>query len=440
MTTLETLGGYVAEGVRGSVTPDLDDLLKLHVIDTVAAWVASATTAEAKQLTAYRPQLARQSSPLLADLTINSALARLTEVDDIHIASMTTPGAFIVPSALAIADHLGADAQTLLEAIVGGYEAMTRLGASLDGPTVLYRGIWPSYFSGAFGVAAVAARLMQLDARQAAHALALALNVAAPGVGHHGAPTTSRWLAAGGVARNGWLAAHAAAAGFTSDLGMLDGKYFAGVYNVTPDIAVLTRDLGERIALREVSFKPWCAARQTMAATQALKELLAGEKVDAARITAIEIAVPPSFVRMIDHGIVAGDRLSRLTSMPYQLGVAALAPEAAFDLAAASPIAADIEQFMSKVKVSGSENLLEGFPALWRARVRVQVGGTWLEHQIAQIPGDPGRPFIEKDVREKFHRLADRVAGADKVDRMISEALAVLDGIAPPRQLLALVV
>ena len=38
------------------------------------------------------------------------------------------------------------------------------------------------------------ARLMRLDERQAAHALATALIMAAPGAGHHAAPTTARWL------------------------------------------------------------------------------------------------------------------------------------------------------------------------------------------------------------------------------------------------------
>ena len=103
-----------------------------------------------------------------------------------------------------------------------GYEAMIRLGLAIDGPTVLYRGIWPTYFAAPFGIAAVAARLMRLDGAETAHALALALTLAAPGVGHHNATTTSRWFAAGNAARNGLTAALAARAGFTSDLNMVE--------------------------------------------------------------------------------------------------------------------------------------------------------------------------------------------------------------------------
>ena len=80
-------------------------------------------------------------------------------------------------------------------------------------------------------------------------------------------------------------------------------------------------------ALSQTSFKPWCAARQTMAATQALKEILA-EGVDAAVIARIGVAVLPPHLKMIDHGVTAGDRFSHLTSVPYQMAVAALAPDA----------------------------------------------------------------------------------------------------------------
>jgi 2-methylcitrate dehydratase PrpD len=87
------------------------------------------------------------------------ALARLSEIDDIHLASMTTPGAIVVPAALTIAASLpDVASDDIAAAIIAGYEAMIRLGAAIDGPSVLYRGIWPTYFAAPLGAAAVAAR------------------------------------------------------------------------------------------------------------------------------------------------------------------------------------------------------------------------------------------------------------------------------------------
>ena len=177
---------------------------------------------------------------------------------------MITPGAIVVPAALTIAAARSeVDAAELAAAIVAGYEAMIRLGVAIDGPTVLYRGIWPSYFAAPFGVAAVAARLMRLNAGQAAHALATSLIMAAPGTGHHAAVTTARWLAVGHAAARGLQAAQAAQSGFTSDTGIADGDFLKNIYGITPDIVLLARGAGS-LALEQVSYKPWCAARQTM--------------------------------------------------------------------------------------------------------------------------------------------------------------------------------
>src|SRR5262249_60467446 len=133
------------------------------------------------------------------------------------------------------------DSDALTAAMIAGYEVMVRFGQAIDGPSVLYRGIWPTYFATPLAIAAVAARLLDLDASQCAHALALALVRSAPGVGRHNLTTTSRWLAVGQAAEAGLAAALAARAGFTSDLGLLGGGCLTGVLDLTPDRVARTR-------------------------------------------------------------------------------------------------------------------------------------------------------------------------------------------------------
>ena len=68
-----------------------------------------------------------------------------------------------------------------------------------------------------------------------------------------------------------------------------------------------------------------------MAATQALKEIIEAG-VAPATMRDITVSVLPPHLKMIDHGAVAGDRASHLTSVQYCMAVAAFAPELAFDL------------------------------------------------------------------------------------------------------------
>jgi 2-methylcitrate dehydratase PrpD len=425
MSSLEQLGAFVA-----GYQPDAEAraVVQRHVADTVGAWIAATGTSEGRALLKLRAA----DAALYDRVAIHCALARLSEVDDIHLAAMITPGAIVVPAALTIAARPEVDVAELAAAIVAGYEAMIRLGVAIDGPTVLYRGIWPSYFAAPFGVAAVAARLMRLNAGQAAHALATSLIMAAPGTGHHAAVTTARWLAVGHAAARGLQAAQAAQSGFTSDTGIADGDFLKNIYGITPDIVLLARGAGS-LALEQVSYKPWCAARQTMAATQALKEVLA-EGVDPQSIARIGVAVLPAHQKMIDHGVTAGDRFSHLTSLPYQLALAALAPNAAYALTP-GPLSPAVSGFMKRVQLRAEEGLVAAnYPRAWAAHVTVATAQKRHERSVTHVPGDPARPFSEDDLRQKFVRVTAPVLDAEQARAVFNRAL---DAVENPAGMLA---
>ena len=421
MTAIEDLAAWIAGLSQDAIAAPLRDRLRLHVIDILGAWIAGAATAEGRMLIGLRA--AAQSPSLADDLALHCALARLSEVDDIHLASMTTPGSIVIPAATVIAAALP-ESDDLAPAIVGGYEAMIRLGEAINGPQVLYRGIWPTYFGASFAGAAVAARLMRFDAKQTAHALALALTMAAPSVGQHHAPTTSRWLSVGHAARNGLMAAQATRAGFTSDINVLDSNLFSDVFGIALDRARLGADTEPRFT--RLSFKPWCAARQTMAATQALRELIEGGMA-VADVSAISAAVLPPHLKMIDHGVRAGDRASHLTSLPYQMAVAALRPDMQFDVGQApAAIADDVQSLMARITVTGDDALLADYPAAWPARVSVTTTAGSREQLVPAVPGDPTRPLSESALLQKFNRLAVPVAGEVGARRILDAGSAVL--------------
>ena len=421
MAAIEQLGALIAQ-----VRPDAatQAAVRRHIADTLGAWIAATTTAEGRALLAFRGAQA----PLADRVAVNCALARLSEVDDIHLGAMITPGAIVIPVALTIAASQPQVApDELAAAIVAGYEAMIRLGVAIDGPSVLYRGIWPTYFAAPFGVAAAASRLLGLDAAKTSHALATALIGAAPGVGHHAAATTARWLVVGQAAARGLAAAQAAAAGFTSDVSILEGDFLKNIFGIVPNHEALNETL-DAPSLARVSFKPWCAARQTMAATQALKEIMA-EGIAPDAIVSVEAAVLPPHLRMIGHGVTTGDRFSHLTSLPYQLAVAALAPDIAFQLSGpAGALPPGLAAFMARIAVMGDDRLLaDGYPQAWPAQVTVTTATSRRERRVAHVPGDPARPFGDDDLRAKFRKVVAPVLPQDEADAMFDCGLAALD-------------
>ncbi|MBI2361127.1 MAG: MmgE/PrpD family protein [Deltaproteobacteria bacterium] len=443
MTVLEQVGAYVARGGRESPSAHVRRALRLHVADTVGAWIAGCSTAEGRMLVGLgsppresrAPRLTRDGT--LDEVMTNCALARLSEIDDIHLSSGTTPGALVIPAALTIGGSLALDRAAITEAILVGYEAMVRLGAALNGPSILYRGIWPTYFTAPFGVAATAARLLGLTARQAAQALGVALIMASPGVGCQSGATLSRWLAVGYAARTGVSAALSAQAGFTADLNLLEGDFFPSIYGLTPDLTTLTDGLGESSILLDVSFKPWCAARQTMAATQALREIIE-IGVSAADMTEIVVSVPEPYVGMINHGIAPGDRMSHLTSVSYQMALSVFAPGAVFDVnQTPAEVSEEIRAFMSKVTVRADDSLLQYYPRAWPARLVVCARSGRHERLLTHVPGDPERPFDERQVVAKFRRVVAPVVGERAAEDLAGRSLAALEEDGAPASLLA---
>jgi len=435
MSAIEQLAASVAD--RTAIPGALRECLSLHVADTVGACVAGSRTPEGVALLRFAAPDTLLPDGIAERVLRNCALARLSELDDIHLGSCTTPGSVIIPAALTLGASIGhCTSDMLAGSILAGYEAVLRLGLALDGPSILYRGIWPTYIAAPFGVAAATARLLDLDQRQTAHALALALALAAPGVGQQSGASMSRWLAMGYAARSGVIAARAASQGFTADLKMLEGEFFHSVYGVTPRIAVFTHGLGRRDAIGAVSYKPWCAARQTMAAAQGLKEILDGG-VLAADITAIEARIPSPTLRMVNHGVAPGERSSHLTSLPYQLACMALARASMLEVTQApASLPGEMQAFMAKVTVLADESLMRHFPRSWPARVAVQAATGREERLIMHVPGDPERPFDETDVRRKFEGAVAPLLGKARADRLLRAGFAVFGENAPPASLL----
>ena len=110
------------------------------------------------------------------DVLAGCAQTRCTEVDDIHLASCTTPGSVVVSTVLALA--AAGDLRSVGDvcaAALAGFESLIRFGVAIDGPTAIGKGVWPTHAAAAFGSAAVACRAYGLSVDQTAGALATAL-------------------------------------------------------------------------------------------------------------------------------------------------------------------------------------------------------------------------------------------------------------------------
>ena len=264
MSVIGELASFVA-GAKASALPRAErERLELHLTDTVVAALAGACIPEGKALQNFG------DAPALADrIGRRAAATRLTEIDDIHLPSCTTPSAGIVPVALTLAaSSQNFDPDAIASAIWAGTEIMTRIGIAAGGPQILYRGIWPTYLAAPVAAAGTAARLFGLDEARTSHALSLAFMLMAGGVGRiHGAPS-GRWFLFANAVASGVGAAEAARADYRGDPQLLDKSWLADTHGITLNGVRLTDRLGMGSVYPALSIKPFCSAKQAIAAVE----------------------------------------------------------------------------------------------------------------------------------------------------------------------------
>jgi 2-methylcitrate dehydratase PrpD len=408
MTVISQLADFVSQANAAALPAAEQALQRRHVFDAVVAAAVGARTAEARSLAGLLG--ARASLEIIGQ---RAATIRLSEIDDIHLPSCTTPSAAAVAVALSLAAQADRfDPVQVASAIWAGTDVMTRMGQAVRGPDILYRGVWPSCLGAPLSVAATAARMGGFDARQTADALSLALMLSTRGTGRpHGSPS-ARWLMFAVAVASGLSAVAAVRAGYRGDPALLDGTGFEDSWGFALDRDQLAAASLAHSVYPALSLKPFCSAKQSIAAVEALRAILA-TGIGPGAIAAVRVRVPPAYAAMV--GLKAQDqvRTTTLVSAARQLALLAFDPARLYDVdrGAAIPDPA-ILAFEAKVEIVADAALAQYYPHDWPAEVEV-VGtdGSTRRERVIAAPGDPGRPLDQDALDHKAHRLLDRLIG-----------------------------
>src|SRR5262245_58138605 len=365
MSVIRDLAAFVTTASAAKLPAGEQATLRRHVADTLVAAVAGAQTTEGQALRKVVPCIS------IADCAgMIAAVIRHTEIDDIHTRSCTTPSSVAVPAALALAvEHSEYDPDTVASAIWIGTDLMARLGVAIDGARILYRGLWPTYFTAPLGTAAIASRMLHLSEEQTAHALSLALMLPAGRAGRFQGALPGRSVILAMAAANGIRAAQAAKDGVGGDPALLDGPWLKDAQGIDAKLEALTSGLGSGSIYREMTIKPFCSAKQAIAAVEAFTTVIDGG-VSPDAISKVVVRVPPPYSRMVAMKAEARARASTIVSASFQIGLAAYHRERLYDIERADAMDEKAALGLSsKVEIVADQALAEFFPATFPAEV-----------------------------------------------------------------------
>lgn len=302
-TAARKLGRFIVRCATGDIPPAIADKAAYCLLDPLGlaalAWDDASVRAIGGLATSVdvRPGTARlwtdgRRVPLQDAVAVNACAAHAQFHDDSEYSSWSHPGSLVVPAAVCTGEALDVPVSRVLRALVAGYGVVAWLGADEEvALAMIRRGVRTSPALGTIAAAAAAAVVLDLDERQAAHAISIATSMTG-GLLEPVRSGSDEWrLQNAHAARGGVMAAQMAERGMQGAPTALEGpkgllRAYAGL-EVEPPSWANEPDLA---AILGVVAKPFATLGDNMAAAIAA-QLLFEEGVDTASIERIDITL-----------------------------------------------------------------------------------------------------------------------------------------------------
>jgi 2-methylcitrate dehydratase PrpD len=232
--------------------------------------------------------------PLAQAAQVNAVASDAAASDDSDLRNIIHPGTALVAAALAAGEQRQASGESLLAAIVLGYEVVGRVGAAMT-PGFIERGHHGSTCA-IFGAVVTSGRLLGLDSRQMTNALALAAT-SIGGLVASANTSTAREHHAGLAAALGIHAVLVAERGFRAETEIFEmsGGFFETIGGVDPRRAAdqVVADLGvEWDIVTDMAIKLMPGGHPFHAIAEAAANAAISGDVDIGAVEAIEIYRP----------------------------------------------------------------------------------------------------------------------------------------------------
>jgi len=450
MTTAASLqlGTFVACARLADVPLDMREKAKRHILDTLGAGLAGATSEEAWRVLAA--VLAtdgagsslvwgtdQKLSPRNAAL-VNGTAAHAFELDD--TGGCDHSGAVVLPAALAALDmpKRRVSGGEFLLAVVLGYDVARRVLDGFGGYPAHNEPGWHSTGTcGTFGAAATAARILGLDATRTAAAISTAASFSSGlwAFIHDGAMT--KRVHAGRAAEGGLLAAQLAAADVTGPMNVFDdvwGGFFKTFGHRPPVPEALVRDLGRDWRIRIAAIKPYASCRDTHSAVDAVRRILQRRLLEPDDIAEVRVRAN-AFL----NGMVGGHDCATLPaaqmSLPYAVAAAIV-----FRANGLSAYTSERRRDPKLLAMIERVTIVVDPTVVSSAESSVAVhlrDGTMLEEPTGIPLGAPENPVDDAALMAKFEELAGIVL-APEPRAALGRTLLALDECEDARALLPL--
>ena len=403
------------------------------LLDHVGVAANGATTGSGRTMQRFAMSTGPGSSPIIGStLTAdpiraamaNAVAAHSIEYDDVHNAASSHPGVVIFPAALAAAEMVDADAESLLLGVVVGYEVMCRVGRAANPPAHYRRHFHPTGTTGHFGAAAAVASIFGLDVDRTVSALGIAGTMAAGSLEFLVDGAWTKRLHPAHAARDGIEAAMLASEGFrgTED-GVGGARAFLAGYTGDANPKEILADWGDRpLEVQNTSIKAHTCCRYKQGPIDALLAIRSENDLESSDVANVTIGLLTVAEDIVWEPVAAKRRPRTVVdaqfSMPYGAAVALRDGRASLAQYDGSLFAdPEVLRLMDATECVVDVSLDLTYPQQWRSWAEVVTGdGRTLRAEIDDPKGDPTNPLTPDELRAKFDDIAAPVYSSERRD------------------------
>ncbi len=353
----------------------------------------------------------------------NGHFAHVTEYEDDSIPEGVSAYT-LYPPLFALAEKLGSSGSRVLEAFVAGYEVQSRFG--IDCNNARKRGYLNLSLMGVLGIAAGAAKLLDLDVERTAWALSLA---ASQGCGlTRQTGTDAHFIEMGIAGRDGLAAALWAAEGLTGSTTIFEGpKGFldlktAGEISKPTDVV---NNWGKPYRVMAVGIKSYPCCYHMQRYIQGVIELKQAHGFRAGDVEMVDVEVNPmvpQFIRYPEPRNMAEARFS----MPHSLAVAILDDRITLRSFSDERVTdQDARELRQRVKMIVHEEWQYGALTGPYPLTVILKDGTRLGKDCMKVNGQPPDLLPVEQVIQKYRLCTENLLAEDKIRESIRLTLGL---------------
>ncbi len=345
-----------------------------------------------------------KAPPPLAAM-VNSTMMHALDFDDTLDLSALHTFVSVLPAALAASEDIGnVTGKQFITALVAGVDIICRISLAIKRPLSWIR----TATCGAFGAAAAAAKVLDLNRDQIANALGIVYSQSSGNAQGLIEGCLVKRMQPGFAASAGVTSAFLAGRGITGCSEFLHGKY--GFYNLYEngeyDAGQITKDLGQHFSIIDLSIKPYPSCRMTHSAIDAAIALLPRINGHLDNIKSIKIKASKMVCEMVGRPFTPGDnpQVDAQFSIPYTISVALHRKDVTLnDFQNKAIFDPEIKKLAEKVMVVPDSNLPEKDILQVKMYVHMDDGSIYKEHIIAPL-GNPLNPMGTDLCKKKFNQ------------------------------------